>query len=75
MKKVLKMIALSMVLFVGGAFVLPAQMGTIKSHAAAKMQISKKTATITKGKTLKLRIENAKVKKSDGLAAKRKLLQ
>ena len=30
MKKVLKMIALSMVLFVGGAFVLPTQMGTIE---------------------------------------------
>lgn len=73
MKKVLKMIALSMVLFVGGAFVLPAQMGTIKSHAAAKMQISKKTATITKGKTLKLRIKNAKGKKIRWFSSKKKV--
>lgn len=73
MKKVLKMIALSMVLFVGGAFVLPTQMGTIESHAAAKMQISKKTATITKGKTLKLRIKNAKGKKIRWFSSKKKI--
>ncbi len=73
MKKALKMIALSMVLFVGGAFVLPTQMGTIESHAAAKMQISKKTATITKGKTLKLRIKNAKGKKIRWFSSKKKI--
>lgn len=73
MKKVLKMIALSMVLFVGGAFVIPTQMGTIDSHAASKMQISKKTAIITKGKTLKLRIENAKGKKIRWFSSKKKV--
>ena len=73
MKKVLKVIALSMVLFVGGAFILPTQMGTIESHAAAKMQISKKKATVTKGKTIKLRIKNAKGKKVRWSSSKKKI--
>ena len=72
MKHLSKIVAFALILFVGCAFIIPEAIGTIDSHAATKMQISKKKATITKGKTIKLKIKNAK--ESDGPAAKRKSL-
>lgn len=73
MKKVLKVIALSMVLFVGGAFVLPAQMVSLDSYAAAKPKISKKKATIIKGKSIRLKVKNRNGKKVRWSSTKRKV--
>lgn len=73
MKKVLKVIALSMVLFVGGAFVLPAQMGSLDSYAVAKPKISKKKATIIKGKSIRLKVKNRNGKKVRWSSTKRKV--
>ncbi len=62
MKQISKIIALCTVLFVGCAFTLPAATGTLESHAAAKVKISKKKATIIKGKTLQLKVKGTKKK-------------
>lgn len=62
MKRITKIIALSMVLFVGCAFTIPAATGTLESHAASKVKISKKKATIVKGKTLQLKMKGTKKK-------------
>lgn len=62
MKRISKIIALCMVLFVGCAFTIPAATGTLESHAAAKVKISKKKATIIKGKTMQLKIKGTKKK-------------
>lgn len=62
MKQISKIIALCMVLFVGCAFTIPAATGTLESHAAAKVKISKKKATIIKGKTMQLKIKGTKKK-------------
>lgn len=62
MKQISKIIALCMVLFVGCAFTIPAATGTLESHAAAKVKISKKKATIIKGKTLQLKVNGTKKK-------------
>lgn len=72
MKKVLKMIALSMVLFVGGAFVLPAQMGSLDSYAASNPKISKKKATIVKGKSIRLKDKKSKRQKGKMVKHKKK---
>lgn len=73
MKHLSKITAIALVLFVGCAFTIPAATGTLESHAAAKMQISKKKATVTKGKTIKLRIKNAKGKKVRWSSSKKKI--
>lgn len=73
MKKTLRMIAICMVLFVGGAFVLPVQMDTLDAHAAVKMKISKTRATIKKGKTIQLKIKNRKGKKVTWKSSNRKV--
>lgn len=73
MKYLSKITAIALVLFVGCAFTIPAATGTLESHAAAKMQISKKKATVTKGKTIKLRIKNAKGKKVRWSSSKKKI--
>ncbi|MCI7302201.1 MAG: Ig-like domain-containing protein [Clostridiales Family XIII bacterium] len=62
MKRLCKIIALSMALFVGCAFTVPAATGTLESHAASKVKISKKKATIVKGKTLQLKMKGTKKK-------------
>lgn len=62
MKQIRKIIALCMVLFVGCAFTIPAATGTLESHAAAKVKISKKKTTIIKGKTMQLKIKGTKKK-------------
>ena len=62
MKKALRIIAFSMILFVGCAFALPGPLGTLESYAASKVKISKSKATITKGKTLKLKVKGSKKK-------------
>ena len=62
MKRLCKIIALSMALFVGCAFTVPAVTGTLESHAASKVKISKKKATIVKGKTLQLKMKGTKKK-------------
>lgn len=60
MKRIAKIVSLSMVLFVGCAFTIPAVIGTLESHAASKIKISKTKATIAKGKTLQLKLNGAK---------------
>ncbi len=62
MKQISKIIALCVMLFVAGAFTLPAQFAPIDTHAAAKVKISKKKATIIKGKTLQLKVKGTKKK-------------
>lgn len=73
MKYLSKIIAIALVLFVGCAFTIPAATGTLESHAAAKMQLNKKSATIIKGKTIKLRVKNAKGKKVKWFSSKKKI--
>lgn len=62
MKRIAKIIALCMVLFVGCAFTIPAATGTLEAHAASKIKLSKTKATITKGKTLQLKVKGTKKK-------------
>ena len=73
MKHLSKIVAFALILFVGCAFIIPEAIGTIDSHATTKMQISKKKATITKGKTIKLKIKNAKGKKIRWSSSKKKI--
>ncbi|MCQ4638005.1 Ig-like domain-containing protein [Anaerovorax odorimutans] len=72
MKRIAKIIALSMVLFVGCAFTVPAATGTLESHAASKVKISKKKATVVKGKTLQLKVKGTK-KKAKWTSSKKKV--
>lgn len=62
MKHILRIITFSMVLLVGCALVLPTATGTLESHATSKVKISKSKATITKGKTLQLKVKGTKKK-------------
>lgn len=62
MKRIVKIITLSTMLFVGCAFTLPAATGTLESHAASKVKISKTKATVIKGKTLTLKVKGTKKK-------------
>lgn len=62
MKRITKILALSLVLLVGCAFTIPAATGTLESHAAAKVKISKTKATVIKGTTLQLKIKGSKKK-------------
>ncbi len=75
MKKVLKVIALSMVLFVGGAFILPTQMGTIESHAAENADQQEERQPSQRERRLNSESRMQKERKSDGPVVKRKLLQ
>ncbi|MCQ4636834.1 Ig-like domain-containing protein [Anaerovorax odorimutans] len=62
MKRIAKITALCLVLFVGCAFTIPAMAGTLESHAASKIKLSKTKATVTKGKTLQLKVKGTKKK-------------
>lgn len=62
MKRITKIIVMCTVLFVGCAFTTPAATGTLEAHAASKVKISKTKATITKGKTLQLKVKGTKKK-------------
>lgn len=62
MKRISKIIALFTVLFMGCTFMIPAATGTLESHAAAKVKISKTKATVVKGKTLQLKVTGTKKK-------------
>ena len=64
MKQISKIITLCMVLFVAGAFTLPAQFAPMDAHAAAKTKvtISKKKATVIKDMTLQLKVKGTKKK-------------
>lgn len=62
MKHITRIIAISLALFIGCAFTLPAQIGMLESHAASKIKINKTKATITKGDTLQLKITGTKKK-------------
>lgn len=64
MKQISKIITLCMVLFVAGAFTLPAQLAPMDAHAATKTKvtISKKKATVIKDMTLQLKIKGTKKK-------------
>ncbi len=62
MKRTSKIVALCMALFVGYAFTIPATIGTLESHAAAKVKISKTKATIKQGQTLQLKMKGTKKK-------------
>lgn len=62
MKQISKIVALCMVLFVAGAFTLPAQFAPAETHAASKIKISKTKATMTVGKTMQLKIKGTKKK-------------
>ena len=73
MKHLSRIITLTLILFVGCTFTIPDAAGTLESYAAAKMQISKKKATITKGKTIKLRVKNTKGKKVRWSSSKTKI--
>lgn len=61
MKKFAKILAFSMILFVGCAFILPAHTGALESYAAS-IKLNKKTITITKGKTYQLKVLGTKKK-------------
>lgn len=60
MKHMTRIIAISLALFIGCTFTIPAQPGMLESHAASKVKISKTKATITKGDTLQLKITGTK---------------
>lgn len=62
MKHITRIIAISLALFIGCAFTLPAQPGMLESHAASKISINKTKATITKGSSLQLKITGTKKK-------------
>ena len=62
MKRLTRLAALCLMLFVGCAFTLPAHMGTLESYAAAKVKISKTKATVIKGKTVQLKMKGTKAK-------------
>ena len=62
-----------MVLCVGCTFVLPAQMGSLDSYAASKPKISKKKATLIKGKSIRLKVKNRNGKKVRWSSTKRKV--
>lgn len=61
MKRITKILAFSMILLVGCAFILPAQMGSLEVHAAS-VKLSKKSITITNGKTYQLKVSGTKKK-------------
>lgn len=62
MKRIAKILALGLVLFVGCTFTIPAATGTLESHAASKIKISKTKASMTKGKTMQLKVKGTKKK-------------
>lgn len=62
MKRISKIIALCMALFVAGTFTLPAQIGMSEVHAASKVKISKSKATVIKDMTLQLKVKGTKKK-------------
>lgn len=62
MKQVCKIVALCMVLFVGCAFTLPAATGTLESHAASKIKLSKKKVSTNVGKSFTLKVKGTKKK-------------
>lgn len=62
MKRFRKIIALSIVLAVGCVLTVLPTKGAWESHAASKARISKKTATVTVGKTLRLKVRGTKKK-------------
>lgn len=62
MKRLCKIIALSMVLFVGCAFTLPAATGTLESHAATKIGLNKTKVSTNVGKTVNLKVKGIKKK-------------
>lgn len=62
MKHTTKIIAISLVFFIGCALTISAQQGTLEAHAASKVKINKTKAAISKGDTLQLRVTGTKKK-------------